>query len=496
MRLSTKYPVVFDHIFTITMLVALALIILGHKVAFAAQDTTMIFPVLGGGSFSNDFDGYRSLNGVHHAIDIFAPKHTPVVSPVDGVVYYVMNPQPSWGWSVGVRDNDGFEYNFLHLNNDNDGTDDGAGGPTKAYAYDMKVGNKVVKGQQLGWVGDSGNAENTPPHLHFEIYDTNNNPVNPYSYLLSAQRINSTVVNPSAQPGETIPFGSYAMNGVSIASGNLGGSAAKEYVIGAKNGYPQVRTYNQDDTVRNWGFAAYNADYTGGINVAMGDIDGDGIDEIITGTNPGSTTHVRIFKEDGIVMGSFFAYPGYYTGVNVAAADMDGDGKAEIITGTGPGSTSHVKVFKPNGENLNGYGFFAYPGYYTGADVAAGDVDGDGQNDIVTSTNEGNTPHIKVYSASGEYKYGFFAYDNFYGGAQVAVANVKSGNSKDEIITAPRSSGGPDFRVYNEYGQLLSYKTAWEGWWSGGYELAPLENGKVKVSTGQNRRSSIRTIQF
>lgn len=481
-----------------TSLLILVLLLSGLTAgsAAAAPGSGITFPVLGGGSFSNDFNAYRSLNGIHHATDIFAAKHTPIVSPVDGTVYYVMNPQPNWGWSVGIRDSDGFEYNFLHMNNDNNGTDDGAGGPMQAYAFDMKTGNKVVKGQHLGWVGDSGNAETTPPHLHFEIYDTNDNAVNPYDYLINAPRINSVVTNPSPQTGESIPFGPNATNGVSIASGNLGGSADKEYVIGAKNGYPQVRTYNQDDSVRSWGFPAYAANYTGGINVAMGDVDGDGIAEIITGTNPGSTTHVRIFKENGTEVGSFFAYDGYYTGVNVAAADMDGDGKAEIITGTGPGSTTHVKVFKPNGQYVNGFGFFAYPGYYIGADVAAGDVDGDGQNDIVTSTNEGSTPHIKVFSKLGEYKYGFFAYDNFYGGAQVAVANIKTNTAKDEIITTPRSNGGPDFRVFNEQGQLLSYKSAWETWWSGNYEVAPFEDGKAKISTGQNRRSSIRNVQF
>ncbi len=139
-----------------------------------SADDVPIFPVIGSAYFSNDFNAARS-GGPHHATDIFAAKLSPIVTPVNGTVYYVISPQASWGYSVGIRDSGGFEYNFLHMNNDNPGTDDGAGGEMHAYAPDMKVGNRVEKGQLLGYVGDSGNAENTPSHLHFEIYDSSNN---------------------------------------------------------------------------------------------------------------------------------------------------------------------------------------------------------------------------------------------------------------------------------------------------------------------------------
>jgi len=461
-------------------------VILVTPKAEAVNDIT--FPILGGGKYSNDFDASRS-NGKHNATDIFAPKHTSIVSPVDGTVYYVMNPQPSWGYSIGIRDSDGYEFRFIHMNNDNIGTDDGAGGPMKAYAADMKVGNKVAKGQVIGWVGDSGNAETTAPHLHFEIYDPNDVALNPYEFLRQSHIINTATTTYPTQQGEVLPYGAGVNSGVQIAAGNLDADSGMEYVTGTGVGStPHVRVFNKDNTFDDYGFFAYASDYYGGVNVAVGDVDGDGVDEIITGTSPGSTTHVRVFEKNGQFIGGFFAYDGYYTGVNVSAGDVDGDGVDEIITGTGPGSTTHIKSFSLNGQIKTS--FFAYDGYYVGADVAAGDVDGDGRDEIVTSPAMGST-HIKVFTPAGLLKTSFFAYDGFYGGAGLDVGNVRTNTAKEEIVTAPYSNGGPDIRMFNENGTLLTSKGLYETWWSGGYDVAATE-GFSLVGTGGNRRSSIR----
>lgn len=504
------------------------LCLLADRPAYA-HPSGLTFPVIGNTNYSDTFLAYRAgqVDNKHHAIDIFGAKHSQLVSPVDGVVRYVGYPQDRWGWYVVIVDADGYEYHFMHINNDNPGTDDGMGGPMNAYAPDMEgeynvglaAASRVVKGQHIAYLGDSGNAETTPAHLHFEIIKpayTNMSytdiPLagfeNPFPYLNAAAHISVANAGPQ-QPGEALPFGQYAKNRVSIATGYAdSGRTVPEYVVGAgAGGYPQVRIFNKDNSVRSWGFPAYAANYTGGVNVAMGDVDGDGIDEIITGTNPGSTTHVRIFKQDGTIIGGFFAYDGYFTGVNVAAADLDNDGKAEIITGTGSGSSTHVKAFKPDGSYVaigDGYGFFAYPGYYIGADVAAGDVTGDGKAEIITSTNKGSTSHVKIFDNTGHYLNSFFAYgENFWGGAQVAVANIDSTNNKLEILTAPNSNGGPDFRVFNENGTLLRYisqlsasKRPWEDWWVGGYDIGGFSDGTIKVTTGENRRSSVRTFSF
>lgn len=458
----------------------------------SAHPNEMIFPIIGDSRYSNDFTAPRS-NGQHNATDIIASKGQKIISAVDGTITFVPVPEPSYGYMVRVRDADGFQYDYIHINNDTPGTDDGAGGPMNAYAPDMKQNYPIKKGQLIGYVGDSGNSEFTVSHLHFEVTNPDGSKFNAYDLLTRARKYTTPDVYP-ALPGESLPFGEYASNKVSIASGDFDDDGITEYAVGAgAGGGPQVRFYNLDGSIKNWGFFAYDSRYTGGVTVSAGDVDGDGKDELITGTNPGSTTHVRVFRMSGEIIGGFFAYDGFYTGVNTAVADMDNDGRAEIITGTGPGSTTHIKTFKLDGTYVNG--FFAYDGYYVGADVAAGDVDGDGDNEIVTAPTKGGGPHVKVFAANGELENDFFAYSGFYGGVHVAVGNVKTSSAKAEILTSPYSGGGPDFRMFNETGQLISSRTNYESWWSGGYDITPITNG-AKIGTGETRRSSVRSLSF
>ncbi|MBU1226786.1 MAG: peptidoglycan DD-metalloendopeptidase family protein [Actinobacteria bacterium] len=163
-------------------------------------DYPMLFPVADGASYTYFWDTFWAprTGDIHHATDIMAPKMTPVIAPNDGRIGYVNwssdgsaeFPNPERCCNLTIDFDDGWSTWFIHLNNDTPGTDDG-----KAWgiAPGIRPGVRVTAGQLVGWVGDSGNAEETGPHLHFELRDPENTIVNPYEALVAAPRLDMTL---------------------------------------------------------------------------------------------------------------------------------------------------------------------------------------------------------------------------------------------------------------------------------------------------------------
>ncbi|MEA2685539.1 MAG: hypothetical protein QOE93_734 [Actinomycetota bacterium] len=122
-------------------------------------------PVAGPVWFTNDFGAPRGGGFAHEGVDLFAERGTPVVAPVSGVVE--RHPNPSGGEAFALTGDDGVWYYGAHLG------DYGATG-------------RVTAGTVIGYVGTSGDAAETTPHLHFETHPTGSGPVNPYPTLVSA----------------------------------------------------------------------------------------------------------------------------------------------------------------------------------------------------------------------------------------------------------------------------------------------------------------------
>ncbi|MGH3649491.1 MAG: M23 family metallopeptidase, partial [Acidimicrobiia bacterium] len=134
--------------------------------------------------FSSTYGARRSGGRRHHGNDLLAPRMTEVFAVADGMVIHVGVNRLS-GRNVQIEHADGWTSYYVHLNNDNIGTDDGRADWTLTVAPAIEVGMAVEAGQLLGWVGDSGNAEGTTPHTHFELRH-NGRPINPYSILRDA----------------------------------------------------------------------------------------------------------------------------------------------------------------------------------------------------------------------------------------------------------------------------------------------------------------------
>lgn len=467
---------------------------------------TIIFPVIGSVNYYDDFGNPRGTDRSHEGNDIFGRKMQPLVAAVDGVISNVNYPEASWGYSVTIRDSEGFTYHYLHMNNDTPGTDDGRGDGINAYAVEIQEGNRVVKGQLIGYMGDSGNAETTPPHLHFEIRQPNRQAFSPYQSLQNATRITAPVAAPK-QDGEILPFEEFS-GGAAVAAANFDRDDEFEIVTGAgPGGGPLVKVFDNNGS-QLAAFYAYDPGFRGGIDVAAADIDNDGRAEIITAPGPGGGPHIKIFKLDGTVVREFFAYdPSFRGGVFISAADTQNNGKADIITGAGPGGGPHVKVFSADG--LEKFSFFAYdPGFRGGVDVAAipheratGSSRSSGSSSatggFVTAPFSAGGPHVKVYSQSGLLEHEFLAYEgDFNLGLRVAAGNANTSESGVEIGVIPARSGGPHAKLFSRRGtQVYSNLLGFEPWWRGGYDLALYNGGGVLSSFG-DRRASVREVSF
>ena len=154
-------------------------------------DYRLVFPVGGSNYYFDSFWACRgSPCGYHHAQDLMASKMVPVRAAAAGTVRWVnwssspSDLNPDRCCTMVIEHDDDWQTWYIHLNNDTPGTDDGKGW---GIAPGLVPGSRVSAGQLIGWVGDSGNAENTGSHLHFELYDPEGVIVNPFNALKTAE---------------------------------------------------------------------------------------------------------------------------------------------------------------------------------------------------------------------------------------------------------------------------------------------------------------------
>lgn len=139
-----------------------------------------VFPVYGDVSFGDTWHAPRATTGRHLGTDVFAALGAPILAVADGIVFSV-----GWnrvgGWRLWLRDRQGNQFYYAHL---------------AAYSPLARDGAEVRAGQVLGFNGNSGDAEGTPFHVHFEIHPVGLLPlgyeggaVNPYDYLTAWRRL-------------------------------------------------------------------------------------------------------------------------------------------------------------------------------------------------------------------------------------------------------------------------------------------------------------------
>jgi hypothetical protein len=291
-------------------------------------------------------------------------------------------------------------------------------------------------------------AGNTVTFIVSYIGGTNANDV-----TLKVSSITSATPTPTA-PAQPMVAGQPALNKFTAVGADAGGG-------------PLVTITFQNGTFVS--FFAYASTFTGGVRVALGDVNGDGSPDIITGAGPGGGPQVNVYNVNnatGVVslQKSFFAFsaPSFTGGVYVAAGNTNGDAFADVIVGAGATGGSRVQVYAGSAtgvvttSTLND--FFAYsPAFTGGVVVAAGQRDAVAGDEIITAPASGGGYNIKSFNANGTGNNptvvdNFFAFNNTtsVGGLSLAVGVLNSGSISDLIIGT--SNGG--------YGVILDSATA------------------------------------
>jgi hypothetical protein len=296
---------------------------------------------------------------------------------------------------------------------------------------------------------------------------------------------------------------------------------------------PEVKEYDPVNGILKLDFMAYESTFKGGVRVAVADMNGDGVPDIITAPagvqvtlvnvngalfpsfnfSLGRAPEIKVFSgADGTQIADFLAYPSNFTaGVFVAVADVNRDGIPDIITGpdaTGQSGHTNVRVFFGNHLINTGAAltpdleFNAYdPGFGGGVRVAAADLNHDGFADIVTGPGIWSGPDIRIFdgqtltnnhSASkiGE----FLAYDpRYFGGVFVSTGDT-NGDRLTDIITGTNGNGGPEVKAFSGTNVLTSPTPtiiddffAYAPAFNGGASVAALDvngDGKADIVTG------------
>lgn len=254
------------------------------------------------------------------------------------------------------------------------------------------------------------------------------------------------------ETGTAVPFPGFS-GPIKVVSGDFNNDGVADIIAGAGfGGGPAIAILDSQTGAVMESFFAFDKAFTGGIFVAVQDVNSDGILDIIAGAGPSGGPEVRVFNGRNLnVLRSFYAYSRDFTGgVSVASIDFNNDGILDIVTGAGPGGAPHVKIFDGASNTIISQ-WYAYPLSFTGGVyVAAGDIGSDGTIEVVTGAGLGGAPVVAVWNPyNGALISQFYAYsEDFFGGVRVGINDGNSDGIAD-IITGAGFGGGPQVNVFS-----------------------------------------------
>lgn len=276
---------------------------------------------------------------------------------------------------------------------------------------------------------------------------------------------------------------------------------------------PRVDVYNTDGTLR-FSFLAFGKQLKGGVRVAVGDVTGDGNDDIIAALGPGARPRVRIFNGvDQTLITEFLAFGDKFRGGSyVAAGNFDSDAALEVVAGSGSGRSPLVRVWDISGATaipipgpLRSFAPFGSQ-QRGGVTVAAGNIDGTGQDELIAGIAADGPPRIRAFRNDRAIAADFMAFPTTsQGGVFITVGNVRD-TAAEEIIVGPGAGRGPQVRIFSVLAgtpgpaTLIDNFDAYEDAFNGGVRVAAVDynaDGQLDIVTapGAGRKPLVRVWQ-
>lgn len=229
--------------------------------------------------------------------------------------------------------------------------------------------------------------------------------------IISSTNSSGTYINTYDQNFKNI--NSFRLNftsPVSIDIADIYKTGREKIIISTPVAYePKIYIYEANGKLLT-NFKAYTKNVKTGMSIAVCDVDRDYQDEIITVPKKGGGPHVLMYSKNGEIKGQFFAgNKDFKGGLNIACEDINNDKKSEIIITPQSQNMPYVLIYDINGNLLSS--FMAYDKNFKGEiNINVSDTDFDYQNEIITSTGNGNVPYVKIFDSYGDLKKEFFAY--------------------------------------------------------------------------------------
>ncbi|TKJ32105.1 hypothetical protein CEE39_06275 [bacterium (candidate division B38) B3_B38] len=267
-------------------------------------------------------------------------------------------------------------------------------------------------------------------------------------------------------------FGGANPNGeidVKVADLNLDGNPEMVVAHGS-GGKSWIKIFNYDGTLYN-SFKCFGASNTGGqVHLAVGNF-AVGTDlEIAVATGRNGTSQVKVFETYGTLRASFKAYGAANAEgeVYLAATDFDGDGKDEIITGTGIGGNSLVKIFSNTGTFQGSFYAFGSENTQGSIHLAAGNFDAiTSDKEIAVATGQGGTNTVKIFEQNGTLIDSFVAFGsggNPTGSVHLGAVEIGAfAGAIDEILCGQGYGGNSWVKLFYSYGSLIRSFKAFGG---------------------------------